>query len=239
MSQFGIHSFVLRHLSLELFHPLELRSIQTAIRGFPLVVGGRADTVLAAHLLDRHSGFRLFQNPHDRGRAEPRSLHAEPPVLCQKVLLFNGVFFGEAYGLTRLTVLCMVHPRVCGGNILDIGGRDHCMGTSPRVRGKRTSGCARDVVLGYIPACAGETVTGILRERLPKVHPACAGETTPLPVGSQELRVHPACAGETVTASAAVTMIRVHPRVCGGNIYRLPSWTGPAGTSPRVRGETS
>ena len=53
-----------------------------------------------------------------------------------------------------------VYPRVCGGNIANLGNQAADTGLSPRVRGKP----ARDGHMRYaersIPACAGETCPG-------------------------------------------------------------------------------
>lgn len=48
--QFGVHALLLGQLRLELLEPLQVRGIQTAIFGLPLVVRRRTDTVLSTDL---------------------------------------------------------------------------------------------------------------------------------------------------------------------------------------------
>ena len=130
-------------------------------------------------------------------------------------------------------------------------------GLSPRVRGTRQLDADRGVIAGIIPACAGNTRTldGIcLRWR---DHPRVCGEHaltagavgmlagssprvrgTPLeaPWARLARRIIPACAGNTAAAGDWREVERDHPRVCGE--HRPPGRfaSGPAGSSPRVRG---
>ena len=55
------------------------------------------------------------------------------------------------------------HPRVCGENCCCFLEEGCCGGSSPRVRGKRTTSAQPTEALGLIPACAGKT-RGFVRE---------------------------------------------------------------------------
>ena len=121
-----------------------------------------------------------------------------------------------------------------------------------RRRGRHDTGAGRS-----IPACAGEPpcprrTTGSLR-----VYPRVCGGTRSKPFGSVVTkglsprvrgnlahvdivlfhhRSIPACAGEPRTHAAAHTRSAVYPRVCGGTRLPVRGSAGPAGLSPRVRG---
>ena len=131
-----------------------------------------------------------------------------------------------------------VHPRVCGGSdrrsaptlegyipacaAAAIEQEQALAGTSPRVRGKRST---------YSP------------DRKP-VHPrVCARRR-----GHTRTGVHPrVCGGSASQAPPRRPGKRVHPRVCGGSQRDARRWYIPAcaprgaaqGTSPRVRGKLS
>ena len=65
------------------------------------------------------------------------------------------------------------HPRVCGENFMRMTILFPAVGSPPRVRGKRASGCHAHETRGITPACAGKTrrsaCGGVLREDHPRV----------------------------------------------------------------------
>ena len=151
-----------------------------------------------------------------------------------------------------------VHPRVCGGNLVDTYRTPFWTGPSPRVRGKRFQRVLERVSAGSIPACAGETSARRRPARSPRVHPrVCGGNIgrrpdtvinpgpSPRVRGKRqvaaarhfELGSIPACAGETSSPPASPPRAGVHPRVCGGNRYFGFSRRRRRGPSPRVRGK--
>ena len=111
------------------------------------------------------------------------------------------------------------HPRVCGENqdenILNLTQA----GSSPRVRGKRSSARLSRSNSGLIPACAGKTRRIQVRARSNRAHPRVCGENHPY--------VRP---GSEETGSS--------PRVRGKQA--IPGFPGRLrGSSPRVRGKLS
>ena len=151
-----------------------------------------------------------------------------------------------------------VYPRVCGGNLLQIGIVALVKGLSPRVRGKLRPAYPAVAAQGSIPACAGET--RILRAGLRRgwVYPrVCGGNhqqrhrrghasgLSPRVRGKRrdptpeiiDRRSIPACAGETLDAAADVSLVEVYPRVCGGNGELPNNSRATGGLSPRVRGK--
>ena len=95
-----------------------------------------------------------------------------------------------------------VHPRVCGGNRDFVHEFGLFQGTSPRVRGKRTTSTTKKTTRRYIPACAGETVRDPGRQAQAGVHP----------------RV---CGGNLAVARKAFSVDGTSPRVRGKLLYRV------------------
>ena len=130
------------------------------------------------------------------------------------------------------------HPRVCGENSICSCPVIPANGSSPRVRGKRTSGPRRRGWRGLIPACAGKTLRARNSCRPFRAHPRvcgenlCDGATYPVVQGSSP-RVRgkparparsrrargliPACAGKTPGVWRRPPGGGAHPRVCGEN----------------------
>ena len=137
-----------------------------------------------------------------------------------------------------LFVQCWAHPRVCGENRARLARAPAQVGSSPRVRGKRTHTDEDSTLVGLIPACAGKTAT-LWRPWPPSTaHPRVCGEnfvpwvfvsmlwgSSPRVRGKQYDYVHslgtpgliPACAGKTPRTPRSCTRAWAHPRVCGEN----------------------
>ena len=82
--------------------------------------------------------------------------------------------------LRRLS--CRAHPRACGENYLIAPDSGAPLGSSPRVRGKRSAHFPSVLSLGLIPARAGKTLNiphAALRHR---AHPRACGENVALPL---------------------------------------------------------
>ena len=130
-----------------------------------------------------------------------------------------------------------VYPRVCGGT-----RRGKSLAIAPR---------------RSIPACAGEPHSCLSSRRASRVYPRVCGGTSPaypetatIPglsprvrgnllgylSGANPIRSIPACAGEPMRGGLRWIRLEVYPRVCGGTVRCPPFLAGPAGLSPRVRG---
>jgi len=130
-------------------------------------------------------------------------------------------------------------------------------GSSPRVRGTRSTWYWPVLSRRFIPACAGNTKLAGARDGHPAVHPRVFGEHTGAVADQQDnygssprvrgtpycpygdagdRRFIPACAGNTRSCSAPHACPPVHPRVCGEHLRRPFSSSSICGSSPRVRG---
>ena len=175
---------------------------------------------------------------------------------CTLLSVYPRVCGGTA-GVIRRRFSQGGYPRVCGGTQLAETQARQTTGLSPRVRGNRQAGAARQGRGGSIPACAGEPAAGVPRDRRQRVYPrVCGGTpatvTAPPVVTGLSPRVRgnrdhrrtslrragsiPACAGEPPNTAFATYCPKVYPRVCGGTQLDSSTSSDPAGLSPRVRG---
>ena len=150
------------------------------------------------------------------------------------------------------------HPRACGENAPQTGGRGGGQGSSPRVRGKPVVLQARAGRGGLIPARAGKTRLRVRSLWLIRAHPRACGENMILcsPVASTwgssprvrgkllhrhrrpfERRLIPARAGKTRFRYLASFPVPAHPRACGENPLTKSLGDATEGSSPRVRGK--
>ncbi len=165
---------------------------------------------------------------------------------------------GETRLGTRHLRSTRVHPRLCGGNLVNLVSVPPHDGPSPPVRGKQDALDALHKMERSIPACAGETVSEQSAAIMVEVHPRlCGGNLKPnrSPVcppgpsppvrgkheasgasGSSSGSI-PACAGETRSLLASPSRSAVHPRLCGGNIAVARELGPDEGPSPPVRGK--
>ena len=130
-------------------------------------------------------------------------------------------------------------------------------GSSPRVRGTRSSLAVVPRPCRFIPACAGNSSFAASRRHRTSVHPRVCGElvrgcvatharfgSSPRVRGTPAIRLLvqavgrfiPACAGNSCQHSASASSVSVHPRVCGELCTPASSAQGDTGSSPRVRG---
>ncbi len=182
-----------------------------------------------------------------RGRALARARPGSIPACA-----------GEAFESSRSSTRFRVHPRVCGGSVVNREDRPRPGGPSPRVRGKHDRSKNPGAPIRSIPACAGEAGTSHGGTAPGGVHPrVCGGSfiltqqaweaigpsprvrgkhriplSTPLDDGSI-----PACAGEAARVFGQSWSHAVHPRVCGGSRGRFCLALRSMGPSPRVRGK--
>ena len=164
---------------------------------------------------------------------------------------------GNTLRTRRRCVSSWDHPRVCGEH--GWWANESCVvqGSSPRVRGTRTSSRIYGRVRGIIPACAGNTEGLNVHLHLRRDHPRVCGEhngkipsgagmlgSSPRARGTQARLgrgdgvdgIIPACAGNTEGLNVHLHLRRDHPRVCGEHATSMSSVNGAVGSSPRVRG---
>ena len=131
------------------------------------------------------------------------------------------------------------HPRVCGEHTRSRSSMAVCRGSSPRVRGTRSTAFAEYAGNRIIPACAGNTAICHRIRREPPDHPRVCGEHRPSSVrcrcsdgssprvrGTRNAmnpdranhRIIPACAGNTTSIKCVVMERPDHPRVCGEHV---------------------
>ena len=164
-------------------------------------------------------------------------------------------------GLTRPVLpspLCQRdHPRGCGAHYHTERNELPIVGSSPRVRGSRSSICTMTRLIGIIPAGAGLTTFRPIEYHLYRDHPrGCGahpllGDDFPLLQGSSprvrgspaDWRCHPAGCG-IIPAGAGLTTDQGralgrgwdHPRGCGAHGAVSGAGEPLVGSSPRVRG---
>ena len=130
------------------------------------------------------------------------------------------------------------HPRACGANMLTWIQALCDNGSSPRMRGKRSSRGAAGSSSGIIPAHAGQTPpyqkahiilsdhpracganevtsSSIMRSR--GSSPRMRGKRSPLVCTCKRMRIIPAHAGQTIPGTAYRSRTTDHPRACGAN----------------------
>ena len=150
------------------------------------------------------------------------------------------------------------HPRACGENRHECGDGEDLLGSSPRVRGKRSSIQASCSSSRLIPARAGKTKTSPQPGPGGTAHPRACGENRrsctrrpPEPGSSprvrgkqrwrfrqcQHSRLIPARAGKTGPPARPRGRPAAHPRACGENAMHACARATAAGSSPRVRGK--
>ena len=150
------------------------------------------------------------------------------------------------------------HPRACGANSSLAVLSCKAVGSSPRVRGKRSVRFGRSRVGRIIPARAGQTRRGVRVSSTSPDHPrACGANSCSLSrlsstSGSSPrvrgklrsryrhaicYRIIPARAGQTLAGSEGGTTASDHPRACGANAIVIRRSDTPPGSSPRVRGK--
>ena len=130
------------------------------------------------------------------------------------------------------------HPRACGANYMASLSWKVGVGSSPRVRGKRSGMAVRCNALRIIPARAGQTHSESSRELSATDHPRACGAnaswngTSAPPDGSSPRvrgkqgaqcraleieRIIPARAGQTSVSMPSLRSRTDHPRACGAN----------------------
>ena len=132
------------------------------------------------------------------------------------------------------------------------------VGSSPRMRGKRSLQIWRDMFKGLIPAHAGKTYgQRRIRDSLP-AHPRACGEnlarlwlahseagSSPRMRGKHgrllleggQYGLIPAHAGKTSGTLVDSNVGPAHPRACGENVDEATLLPEPFGSSPRMRGK--
>ena len=149
------------------------------------------------------------------------------------------------------------HPRACGEHSCVPASAPTIPGSSPRLRGTRTSDVGDMSITGIIPALAGNTVMSRWSSSPTWDHPRACGEhplaqrQLHLPPGSsprlrgtlepeadpsQPCGIIPALAGNTREGCLCGVSIWDHPRACGEHRQHCCGRCGRTGSSPRLRG---
>ena len=164
---------------------------------------------------------------------------------------------GNTRWTRRITVRSSVHPRACGEHVCRRTRVRRPNGSSPRLRGTRTTHPVLSTAHGFIPAPAGNTTSRRTPRHGFSVHPRACGEHRDLrdrrkPLAgssprlrgtperdSQEIlltRFIPAPAGNTAYEQILFPNESVHPRACGEHNDTSTAWLILLGSSPRLRG---
>ena len=130
------------------------------------------------------------------------------------------------------------HPRECGANKTSTCYAARSVGSSPRVRGKRSWAVRSWASRRIIPASAGQT-RKYMHERSawPGSSPRVRGKLHALACVQALVRIIPASAGQTGHANGPARSKTDHPRECGANGSMKHAVPAGAGSSPRVRGK--
>ena len=83
---------------------------------------------------------------------------------------------GKTAHSSTTKAISSAHPRVCGENVISSLKLTVWLGSSPRVRGKPTSGRPRHPPPRLIPACAGKTARRFVDHWEYRAHPRVCGE---------------------------------------------------------------
>ena len=150
------------------------------------------------------------------------------------------------------------HPRACGANAKQAKEGDSLPGSSPRMRGKRTSCRYMSLRARIIPAHAGQTTLRRLHSVFLPDHPRACGAniqaswksisrdgSSPRMRGKREAvsmsclrrRIIPAHAGQTRNSRRWSRPCSDHPRACGANSLAVVPLMPRLGSSPRMRGK--
>ena len=164
---------------------------------------------------------------------------------------------GNTPPVTRPEITRRDHPRVCGEHLFRGCPRSVRPGSSPRVRGTRSTDTSITSRSGIIPACAGNTPASHRSTSSARDHPRMCGEhskatmygisstgSSPHVRGTQSVEgvlhvlggIIPACAGNTNRPSVFGEIPRDHPRMCGEHIHHHRQRRHHSGSSPHVRG---
>ena len=150
------------------------------------------------------------------------------------------------------------HPRACGANGFYKDPDSGKTGSSPRMRGKRSSTRTADRCPRIIPAHAGQTRRSGRNASSWTDHPRACGANV-MPIGefikncgssprmrgkparcsrpSPCSRIIPAHAGQTRVPGSPVPPVSDHPRACGANYLTSGHVVYGSGSSPRMRGK--
>ena len=167
-------------------------------------------------------------------------------------------------GLTRCVLATSAfyrdHPRGCGAHMLSTSKLSRELGSSPRVRGSRSSASSMGTCAGIIPAGAGLTNFNVSMPSNARDHPRGCGAhrksralksaregSSPRVRGSPKPEqayliwagIIPAGAGLTYEGNLYAFNGGDHPRGCGAHAHQRQVWVHAPGSSPRVRGSLS
>ena len=146
-------------------------------------------------------------------------------------------YAGNTSTHTPRNLISRDHPRVCGEHIRERLHGGEISGSSPRMRGTRSTRTTRPAHGGIIPAYAGNTWPQPRIRPDGRDHPRVCGEHLPTASVFHPLTgSSPRMRGTRIPCYRSAGANRDHPRVCGehlrAEIYCSILW----GSSPRMRG---
>ena len=192
-------------------------------------------------------------SPRGRGKLATLRDRIEPQGLIPARAGKTAVCLARIISLTA-------HPRAGGENCARYRRAEGTRGSSPRGRGKRTTGRRPHHQHRLIPARAGKTRRTRSRKSTPAAHPRAGGENTTVAIlndpdrgssprgrgkpispraDARRPRLIPARAGKTPTPWTSPTWPPAHPRAGGENARASAAAKEYAGSSPRGRGKPS
>ena len=164
---------------------------------------------------------------------------------------------GNSASSTTATAAASDHPRACGELALVLKSGMAEYGSSPRMRGTRSSSCAAARSLRIIPAHAGNSSPRKPSSLTRPDHPRACGElacdvaqkhralgSSPPMRGTPRRRscallvrrIIPAHAGNSGWSPASTACTADHPRACGELMSAVKTNPPYPGSSPRMRG---
>ena len=174
------------------------------------------------------------------------SPHVRGALSCRNCLRLDcGIIPACAGSTSAVRPSIMVatdHPRMCGEHLEPSPVQNSTAGSSPHVRGARSTCWALTRSAGIIPACAGSTSRGRRCPWLSRDHPRMCGEhpvqrrsehhqrgSSPHVRGARsavsrscwQAGIIPACAGSTQHSRSVLSPSRDHPRMCGEHTSKI------------------
>ena len=198
--------------------------------------------------------YELLRTPGSSPRMRGAHLHNELRATRVRII---PAYAGSTTAFLASTPKSRDHPRVCGEHARRAMLHASRRGSSPRMRGARSSATGKRLDHGIIPAYAGSTFVGVVEMLMQVDHPRVCGEHLLVPFFLQPAegssprmrgarkRLHlegrlrgiiPAYAGSTLSPLCGGYRARDHPRVCGEHLTTQRRRVVYTGSSPRMRG---
>ena len=162
------------------------------------------------------------------------------PEICLITLTPAGIipaYAGNTYAAHYFRPVARDHPRVCGEHPICAANPEAVLGSSPRMRGTRTTQPTKNRQRRIIPAYAGNTSHGICRVMDTWDHPRVCGEhqckktERHLAWGSS-----PRMRGTHGFHAGLAQVFGIIPAYAGNTLDAMRDHASGSGSSPRMRG---